>query len=44
MVQSSSRGFAGGGAVKKPALGNDVTDFDLVLVGGPHTGALLKYL
>lgn len=32
LVQSSSRGFAGGGA-KKPAIDPKCTDFDLVLVG-----------
>ncbi len=32
LVQSSSRGFAGGGA-KKPAIDPACTDFDLVLVG-----------
>jgi len=32
MVQSSTRGFAGGGA-KKPAIDPNCTDFDLVLVG-----------
>ena len=33
LVQASQRGFAGGGGPKKPALGPDETDFDLVLVG-----------
>ena len=33
LVQASQRGFAGGGGPKKPALGPNETDFDLVLVG-----------
>lgn len=33
LVQSSFRGFAGGGAKKKPAIDPNCTEFDLVLVG-----------
>ena len=32
LVQASQRGFAGGGP-KKPAIGADVTDFDVICIG-----------
>ena len=33
LVQAGSRGFAGGGAKKKPPIDADCTDFDVILVG-----------
>ena len=33
MVQTSSRGFAGGGGEKKPPIDAKETNFDLILVG-----------
>ena len=32
MVQTSNRGFAGGGP-KKPAMSSNETDFDIVFIG-----------
>ena len=33
LVQAGARGFAGGGAKKKPPIAADCTDFDVILVG-----------
>jgi peptidase E len=43
MIQCSQRAFAGGGPSKAP-IDKDETEFDLVLVGGANSAALLKHL
>ena len=43
LIQASQRGFAGGGP-KKPAIGADETDFDVVCIGkSPHLSQLLFF-
>lgn len=42
-MQASSRGFAGGGP-KKPAIEANLTDFDVVFVGGLNAACVLKFL
>ena len=43
LVQASQRGFAGGGP-KKPAIGADETEFDVVCIGkSPHLSQFLFF-
>ena len=40
----SKQRFAGGGGPKKAKMPEDLTDFDVVFVGGANTTALAKFI